>query len=282
MKAFSPNRYYDAYWSQGGFAPSGKLRDDLREILEQEIDRMQGPVLDYGCGDGKAILGLAVEKSWDYTGMDVSRTALLKARHCSRQFGYLRRSRFLGIRQIHRIRRKSLGLVFCLEVLEHLVDPFSALRSLRPLLRPGGTIVVSVPNIVFWRHRLDFFVLGRFNPNGDHLSLQEPWRDPHIRFFTPGSLAKLMVKSGFSKVRIRGFEGGIIKVLPGFSKKFGKEYSSRAYRLLAKRFPSWFAGRIVAIAEAAEIRKDYADQGHRLFHESKIQADLAGLGHEKA
>lgn len=245
-------RYYDRYWGKGGFAPPGKLRDDFREILEEEIGRVGGPVLDYGCGDGQAILGLAAEKGWDYLGVDVSKTALRRARRFSRQFKNLRRCRFLEIGQLHAIPRKSLGLVLCLEVLEHLMDPEAILRLLRPLLCPGGSIVVSVPNIAFWRHRLDVLILGRFNPNGDHLSLEQPWRDPHLRFFTPETLSGLMAKAGFCNVRIRGFEGGIFKVLPFFGRKLGREYSSRAYRLLAKHFPAWFAGRIVAIAERGQ------------------------------
>ena len=41
----------------------------------------------------------------------------------------------------------SLDLILCLDVLEHLVDPWSVVRRLSPLLAPGGRLIVSVPNI---------------------------------------------------------------------------------------------------------------------------------------
>lgn len=241
---------YEAYWGASGFAPTGKLRRDLREILEQEIGKASGPVLDYGCGDGKTLLPYATEKAWRYTGADLSSAALSQARRYSRQFGNFAAKRFCRIQEISKtIPPKSLGLIFCLEVLEHLTDPEIVLRRLLPLLRPDGALVVTVPNIIFWRHRVDFFVLGRFNPNGDDLSLQRPWRDPHLRFFTPASLRNLMGRVGLQRVRIRGFEGGFWKVLPWPFRKMGGEYSSRFYFSLAQVFPSWFAGRLVAVGE---------------------------------
>src|SRR4051794_33494036 len=36
------------------------------------------------------------------------------------------------------------------DVLEHLVDPWAALSRAAALVRPGGTVVVSVPNVLFF------------------------------------------------------------------------------------------------------------------------------------
>jgi len=40
----------------------------------------------------------------------------------------------------------SYDHVFCLEVLEHVPDPFGALTEIRRVLRPGGVLTLSVPN----------------------------------------------------------------------------------------------------------------------------------------
>lgn len=40
----------------------------------------------------------------------------------------------------------AYDFVFCLEVLEHVPDPFGTLAEIRRVLRPGGVLIASVPN----------------------------------------------------------------------------------------------------------------------------------------
>lgn len=40
----------------------------------------------------------------------------------------------------------SFDNVFCIEVLEHVPNPFGALTEIRRVLRPGGVLTLSVPN----------------------------------------------------------------------------------------------------------------------------------------
>jgi SAM-dependent methyltransferase len=56
---------------------------------------------------------------------------------------------------------RELGRFDCLvaaDVLEHLVDPWSALRAFAALLDPGCRAVVSLPNVRYWE---TFWALGR-------------------------------------------------------------------------------------------------------------------------
>jgi len=61
--------------------------------------------------------------------------------------------------------------------------------------RPDS-VFPELRHVIYWRRRLDFIV-GRWNPFGDGLSTTQPWRDPHIRFFTRGSLENMLLSSGF-------------------------------------------------------------------------------------
>ncbi len=51
--------------------------------------------------------------------------------------------------------------ILLLDVLEHMTDPFEFFRRLVPLLEPGGSILVSVPNVAHWSVRIPL-LFGRF------------------------------------------------------------------------------------------------------------------------
>ncbi len=76
------------------------------------------------------------------------------------------------------------------DVLEHLTRPEQVLRSALPLLRPGGAVVISVPNVTHGALRLALLE-GRwtYTPVG---LLDET----HVRFFTRGSLAAMLENAG--------------------------------------------------------------------------------------
>ena len=56
----------------------------------------------------------------------------------------------------------SFDYVTCIEGLEHLENPFQAMRELARVLRPGGTLVLSVPNYLNIERRLKFLITGSF------------------------------------------------------------------------------------------------------------------------
>lgn len=56
----------------------------------------------------------------------------------------------------------TFDAVVCADLVEHLRDPGATLARLRPLLRPGGRLVVATPNVANWSIRLAL-LFGRFN-----------------------------------------------------------------------------------------------------------------------
>ena len=83
-------------------------------------------------------------------------------------------------------------VAFC-DVLEHLVDPWSVLRSVRPLLAPGGVVVASIPNLRQWR-LVAKLALGRWTYVSGAGTVQ---RD-HVRFFTRQTVTDMFVEAGYA------------------------------------------------------------------------------------
>lgn len=87
-------------------------------------------------------------------------------------------------------------LVICGDVLEHLVDPWQALRDIAGLLEPGGAVAVSLPNIGHFTTLLHLVFLREwpYRARGLH-------DRTHLRFFTRRNMVRLYRDAGLSIVR---------------------------------------------------------------------------------
>jgi 2-polyprenyl-3-methyl-5-hydroxy-6-metoxy-1,4-benzoquinol methylase len=85
----------------------------------------------------------------------------------------------------------SFDLVLCGDLVEHLRDPGAALERLRPLLRPGGRLVLTTPNIANWAIRLS--LLGGRWRYTDRGILDRT----HVHLFTRKTLVETIEAAGF-------------------------------------------------------------------------------------
>jgi 2-polyprenyl-3-methyl-5-hydroxy-6-metoxy-1,4-benzoquinol methylase len=93
--------------------------------------------------------------------------------------------------------RAPFDAIIFADVLEHLVDPWAVLRELRPLLAPGGRVLLSVPNIAHWTARANLLA-GRFDYTDGYLMDRT-----HLRWFTWKSARDLAAGSGYRVVEER-------------------------------------------------------------------------------
>jgi 2-polyprenyl-3-methyl-5-hydroxy-6-metoxy-1,4-benzoquinol methylase len=78
------------------------------------------------------------------------------------------------------------------EVVEHLFAPHLLPRFARPLLRPGGYLVISSPYHGYLKN-VAIGVLGKWDAH--HTAL---WHGGHIKFWSRRTLTDLLVSEGFS------------------------------------------------------------------------------------
>jgi len=79
------------------------------------------------------------------------------------------------------------------DVLEHLVDPWEALRATKPLLAPGAKIVAVIPNIRHVRALAPLLLRGRWDYADTGLLDRT-----HLRFFTRATMIELFTTTGYA------------------------------------------------------------------------------------
>jgi SAM-dependent methyltransferase len=136
-------------------------------------------VLDVGAGPGRLVEALA-QAGYDAFGIEPSRRSTALAR----QAGIA-----VERRDLYEHAESNLDAAVMWHVLEHLNDPPAALASVRAWLRPGGLLLVGVPNLA----SLQAEIAG---PAWLHLDAPR-----HRVHFTADGVRRLLVRSGFEVLR---------------------------------------------------------------------------------
>jgi 2-polyprenyl-3-methyl-5-hydroxy-6-metoxy-1,4-benzoquinol methylase len=97
--------------------------------------------------------------------------------------------------------------ILCLDILEHLVDPWRVVARLHAGLAPGGVIVASIPNVRHYTALAPLLFRNRWA-----LSDAGILDRTHLRFFVRDSAIELMTSSGLKLEEIVPKAGGGGKV----------------------------------------------------------------------
>jgi SAM-dependent methyltransferase len=180
--------HYEDFWADAPADPEPWEWERRRALLLGEV-RPGERVLDLGCGAGRFVAALR-EAGAEPVGVELAEAALERAR-ANAPGADLRRVADDGSLPLE---HASFDLVWCSEVLEHVPDTAHLLLEVRRVLRPGGRLLVTVPD--HRRLRTAVIALTRFEAHFDPLG-------QHVRFYTRRSLATTLEHAGFEDVRVR-------------------------------------------------------------------------------
>lgn len=100
---------------------------------------------------------------------------------------------------------RDIDVILCLDVLEHLVDPWRVVRMLHERLSDSGVIIASIPNVRYFRVSLPLLFKGSWE-----LADAGILDRTHLRFFVKKTAIDLMTSSGLHlhKLQPLGLEVG--------------------------------------------------------------------------
>ncbi len=163
-------------------------------------------ILDVGCCTGE--LGEALKKRGAYVaGVEIDADAAAVASHKLDQVVTA------NVEEALPFEEKSFDCIIYGDVIEHLVDPWAAVRTQSSLVTSGGTVITSIPNVQYWRV-VQNLIRGHWDyTKGGSLD----WG--HLRFFTLSSMTTLLEQSGYADVEVfqsaaGRFSTALYKLLP--------------------------------------------------------------------
>jgi len=160
------------------------IRKDIIVLVPEDSNR----VLDIGCGAGEMLLELKrLGKASEVVGVDV-----VEMDQRSKLDDFINGD----IEAMDLPYKEHFDVIICADLLEHLVDPWGALRKIKGYLKQDGRIILSIPNFRDFKTILkvikgdvgyeDFGILDK----------------THLRFFAKKNIVELVEGAGLKVDRI--------------------------------------------------------------------------------
>src|SRR4051794_27974256 len=184
--------FYEDVWEQLPQDPEPWAWERRRALLV-DAARPGERVLDLGCGAGRFVAALR-DAGADPVGVELADAALDRARRNVPGADFRRLTDDGEIP----LEDGSVDLVWCSEVLEHVLDTARLLSEARRVLRTGGRLLVTTPSHDLPRRVL--IALARHDAHYDPLG-------EHVRFYSRRSLAHILNEFAFEDIHLTSIGG---------------------------------------------------------------------------
>lgn len=178
------------------FIPCSPYYHHLRMPLLELAKGSPARVLEIGCGGGQSLAYLKERGAAFVVGIELVPEVAELARS----------NRMIDQVIIGDIERCDLpfkqdffDLVIASHVLEHVVDPWTVLRRLRPFMTSAGQLIGSLPNVRNYSVVFPLVFSGRWNYSADGI---QDWT--HAKYFTKSTVRDLLESTGFRVERVQG------------------------------------------------------------------------------
>lgn len=181
-------QYYNDILIKADLGLHEQIENKLKELLSAGSE-----VLDVGAGEG-ALSERLSDAGFKVTALDINETDFKskKAKFCQLNFNDENELNNFSIRF-----SEKFDAVIGVEVIEHIENPWKYVDFMKRLIKPGGILLITTPNITSWLSRMIFLFEGRFHQFSDgDLSYG------HIAPITNWELQVILKNSGFEKIDI--------------------------------------------------------------------------------
>lgn len=197
------------------------VRDDLIRLIPPQAKR----ILEVGCAGGSTGQALRERGFEESVGIELNEEVAQRGRSC-----YDR----LIIGDVEKVslpfENDHFDCILYGDILEHLVDPWRVLREHHALLKRGGTIICSIPNIRHYRIIKNLLFKGKWEYKADGIMDRT-----HLRFFTSDSILNM-------------FEGTDLAIKSWIKRPSGAYWLKLLNRLLGDRLIDFLVRQYIIVA----------------------------------
>ncbi len=152
-------------------------------------------ILDAGCGDGINLRFLTKIPDSTITGIDYNFIRMQRAqKNIGNKMNFV-----VGDLLEHGFKNNSFDMIFCSHVLEHITEDLKALKNFYRMLKPGGFLILGVPNegALLWKLHYKYIqpkILKQID---------------HVNFYTAKTLKKKLQKAEFNILETKHIGWGL-------------------------------------------------------------------------
>lgn len=211
--------------------------EQVYDIFSKLIHKSVGKnLLDIGCADGRMGARL-LDLGYSVYGMDVSSSLIKEAKKKGVKTKVFDAATGLPYKN------ETFDFIFAGEIIEHLIDTEFIMKEINRVLKIGGYVLITTPNLVHLPERI-LFLKGRAPGQTQPLHVFLKY---HVRQFTHDSWKNILHKFNFKVVDSRS------SIVVFERDKENSDKVSKYSRFLANLFPSLGASVIVTAKKSGAI-----------------------------